>query len=121
MKCNHMKVALKRTASLFLSFLSEKPAVEAKALARKLRKDWAAEPKIWELSLSLEPAGRYPSPPLPVKSVKILNDQRAILAGVGKSVLLFPFSSLQQGQSAKKTVETSVQVVSQPRRQLRHP
>ena len=34
MKCNHMKVALKRTASLFLSFLSEKPAVEAKALAR---------------------------------------------------------------------------------------
>ena len=72
---------------------------------RKLRKDWAAEPKvckilrkgqiylewlqlnfhsrlwweqvlnencfqIWELSLSLEPAGRYPSPPLPVKSVR---------------------------------------------------
>jgi len=105
-------VALKRTASLFLSFLSEKPAVEGQALARKLRKDWAAEPKIQELSLSLEPAGRYPSPPLPVKSVKILNDQRAILAGVGKSVLLFPFSSLKQGQSAKKTVETPVQVIS---------
>jgi len=100
---------LKRTASLFLSFLSEKPAVEAKALARKLRKDWAAEPKIQEVSLSLEPAGRYPSPPLPVKSVKILNERRAILAGVGKSVLLFPFSRLD---SAKKRVETPVQVMS---------
>jgi len=101
-------VALKRTATLFLSFLSEKPAVEAKALARKLRKDWAAQPKIQELSLSPEAVGRYPSPPLPVKSVKILNDGRAILAGVGKSVLLFPFSSLKQGQSAKKTVEKEI-------------
>jgi len=102
-------VALKRAANLFRAFLSENPTVEAKALARKLRSDWASKPKIKELSLCVEAEGRYPSPPLPVKTVKILEGRQAILAGIGKSVLLFPFcsggwrSSGQDGSTANNS------------------
>ena len=80
-------VALKRTCHLLHAFLTHLPHLEERALEAKLRLDWQCAPSVRGLDLP---------PTAAVTSVKLVEDGKRMLAGIGKSVHLLPNCRLSQ-------------------------
>ena len=80
-------VALKRSCRGVEQFLAREGGLEARALSRKLSRDWGeGEPRVSQLSLG---------PRTAVTGVKLLPGGQEVLASVARNIFLFPVSSLQ--------------------------